>query len=307
MHGYIINGIFPRDEDLIRATREFDRGRCTAEHVYLLQEKERKLLFSLQKDAAFISDGLLNWQDLLRPFSEILTGAWVDGLVRFFETNTFYRRFYFEGNVKILEGELTHWRRQYFFDEGNEGKIMRVLPSPSLFVRFSEGISIEKAAGVLAEITKFLSDETCGAIVFEEPFLTDEPLEHEKALKKFYEDIRDIQCKIILHTYFGNIAERLNFYLSLPIDALGIDFYRTPIEALDGIRFPEHMALLAGVVNTENTLIEKPDDIHRFVERVGNMILPAGIIISGNADFQFLPYEVALKKVEVLKSVESVK
>lgn len=92
-----------------------------------------------------------------------------------------------------------------------------------------------------------------------------------------------------MHTYFGNIAERLNFYLSLPIDALGIDFYRTPIEALDGIRFPEHMALLAGVVNTENTLIEKPDDIRRFIERVGNMILPAGIIISGNADFQFYP------------------
>ena len=307
MHGYIINGIFPRDEDLIKATREFDRGRCTAEHVYSLQERERKLLFSLQKDAAFISDGLLNWQDLLRPFSEILTGARVDGLVRFFETNTFYRRLYFEGNVKILEGELTHWRKQHFFDEGNEGKMMRVLPSPSLFVRFSEGISLEKAAGVLAEITKFLSDETCGAIVFEEPFLTDEPLEHEKALKKFYEGIRDIQCKIILHTYFGNIAERLNFYLSLPIDALGIDFYRTPVEALDGIRFPEHMALLAGVVNTENTLIEKPDDIRRFIERVGNMILPAGIIVSGNADFQFLPYEVALKKVEVLKSVESVK
>ena len=40
----------------------------------------------------YLSDGLLNWQDIFRPFDEAARGLEPGPLTRFLNTNTFYRR-----------------------------------------------------------------------------------------------------------------------------------------------------------------------------------------------------------------------
>ncbi|MEE9592860.1 MAG: hypothetical protein V3W28_04685, partial [Thermoplasmata archaeon] len=89
-----LNGIFPRSEALVAATRGLDRGRVTeAEAQETLEGDVRDLVrLQLQAGLDYVSDGLLNWQDLFRPFTEAWEGLELGGLTRWFDNNSFYRQ-----------------------------------------------------------------------------------------------------------------------------------------------------------------------------------------------------------------------
>ena len=100
-------GIYPRSEELIEATRK-----KTSDLSSLLQ-KETEDYISAQKNAelGFVSDPLLNWDDIFRPFSN-LDSVTPEALNRIYEMNTFYRVLSFADNAlektdeKIIESNL---------------------------------------------------------------------------------------------------------------------------------------------------------------------------------------------------------
>ena len=79
-------GIYPRSEELIEATRK------NTENLDALFQTETEEYISVQKNAnlGFISDPLLKWDDIFRPFSN-LTSVNLSSLNRIYEMNTFYR------------------------------------------------------------------------------------------------------------------------------------------------------------------------------------------------------------------------
>ena len=79
-------GIYPRSEELIEATRK------NTENLASLFKTETEEYISAQKNAdlGFISDPLLKWDDIYRPFSN-LTSVNMSSLNRIYEMNTFYR------------------------------------------------------------------------------------------------------------------------------------------------------------------------------------------------------------------------
>src|SRR5215217_6968285 len=86
-------GIYARSEELVQATRDLDRGRTTEEAVEEQQEADLRTFLETQREAGldYFSDGLLNWQDIFRPFDEAAGGLEPGPLTRFLNTNTFYR------------------------------------------------------------------------------------------------------------------------------------------------------------------------------------------------------------------------
>jgi len=60
-------GIYPRSEELIEATRK------NTENLDSLFQKETEEYISAQKNAGlgFVSDPLLKWDDIFRPFSNL--------------------------------------------------------------------------------------------------------------------------------------------------------------------------------------------------------------------------------------------
>src|SRR5919202_2132089 len=88
-----IPGIYARSEELVQATRDLDRGRTTEDAVEEQQNKDLHVFLDAQREAGldYLSDGLLNWQDIFRPFAETAEGLKPGPLTRFLNTNTFYR------------------------------------------------------------------------------------------------------------------------------------------------------------------------------------------------------------------------
>jgi 5-methyltetrahydropteroyltriglutamate--homocysteine methyltransferase len=291
-----LNGKYPRSEKLIKATRDYERNRIKYEELLSAYEEDYKSLKELQKGFKIISDGLLNWQDLLRPFSE-LTKSEVNGLKRYFETNTFYRVLKFN-DFEIKNAES--WIKNYF-KFGN----LAILPSLGIFKYFSENYSSDKISDMLKTILKLLEEKGYNYFYFQEPslsFYKDYDLISE--LRKFFEMIRkEIKGKIILNTYFSDVSEFLKEILKFEIDGIGIDFTFNDIEIIAKNFNRKDIGILAGILDNTNSIIETYEDVKIVLDKILNELKPTFIIISGSCDFELLPREIANKKAQFLKEL----
>jgi 5-methyltetrahydropteroyltriglutamate--homocysteine methyltransferase len=92
--GCYLTGILPRPEGLIESTRAYERGRISKKELEKAFKNATKEVITAQISAglSYVTDGMLRWQDLLRPFTENLRGIHVGSLARWFNNNTFYRK-----------------------------------------------------------------------------------------------------------------------------------------------------------------------------------------------------------------------
>lgn len=301
---YILNGIFPHSENLIKVTRDFERRRASYDNVLKALQDEREALFRLQGDTEFYTDGLLNWHDLLRPFETILSDCQSGTLVRYFQTNSFYRMLHFGNAPKVIENKLDDFFATFFSFDNVKKSRLYVLPSPCLFFRYSDNISQSRVNEILTDVVEYIDYKMPGTFIFAEPFLSDEPVQNPGTIATFFDMIRKkTKSHVFIHTYFGNIVPRLKFYSSLPVDGIGVDFYRTPFNILAETGWDREKALIAEIVDTENSLIEDEKNTAIFIEKIRLKLNPADVYVSGNADFYFLPYDVAIKKINVLKNI----
>ncbi|MEO0145161.1 MAG: hypothetical protein ABIL89_04755 [candidate division WOR-3 bacterium] len=291
-----LNGKYPRGEKLIQATRDFERNRISQDELLRIYEQDYEEVKKLQADFKIISDGLLNWQDLIRPFSEILN-AQVNGLKRYFETNTFYRILLFQDfEIKNLEEFYKN-----YFKFGN----LAILPSLGIFKYFSENYNEDAIIDVLKTITIFLKEKGYNYFYFQEPslgFYRD--FELLKGLKKLFKTIKKelINEKIILNTYFSDISEFLGEISKMEIDGIGIDFTFNDIESVIKNLKNKEIGILAGIVDNTNSIIESYEDVKFVINKLLD-IKPKFLILTGSCDFEFLPREVANLKIEFLKSL----
>ncbi len=291
-----INGKYPRSEKLISATRDFDRNRISSKELLKIYEDDYKALREFQSDFKIVSDGLLNWQDLIRPFSELLS-ATVNGLKRYFETNTFYRTLKFK-NYEIKDVEKFY---ENYFKFGN----LAILPSLGLFKYFSENYNFHNLTQVFRFLVKFLSNKGYSYFYFQEPslgFYKDYELLNE--LEKFFKSIRsETNAKIILNTYFSDISEFLDKISHFDIDGIGIDFTFNSIEDVVKSLKSKDIGIVAGIVDTTNSLIEHYEDVRTIIHKLLNDLNLKFLILTGSSDFEFLPREVADRKVNFLKDL----
>lgn len=292
-----LNGIYPRSEKLVRATRDYDRNRINYEELLRIYNEDYEELKNLQSGLHIISDGLLMWQDLLRPFS-VLCDCEVNGLKRYFETNTFYRVIKFNDyEIKNIDKFLE------FFKFGN----LAILPSLGIFKYFSEGYSLEKIVNIYKVVLRSLNEKGYIYFYFQEPslgFYMDFELLDE--LKLFFEKIRnEVSGKIILNTYFSDISEFISKIVDFEIDGIGIDFTFNDIETITRYWKNKDLGLVAGIVDTSNSYIEGYENIKKLIDKIMNDLKPKFLILTGSSDFYFLPRDIANKKLDFLKHLKS--
>jgi methionine synthase II (cobalamin-independent) len=76
------------------------------------------------------------------------------------------------------------------------------------------------------------------------------------------------------------------------VDALGIDFYSTPADALPG-EFGKH--LLAGVLDARNSLLEDPREIAAFAAQLEQRVERVALVPNG--DLQYVSEPIAREKI----------
>jgi 5-methyltetrahydropteroyltriglutamate--homocysteine methyltransferase len=281
-----VPGIYARSEALVQATRDFDRGRTTAEAVEQQAQGDLRALVAVQEEAGLtlFSDGMLRWQDLFRPLAERSDGLEARPLARFLDTNTFYRAILVEGEPSLREPVPP--------PALPPGGWLVTLPSPLALRHATGGVASASAlaANVIAPQIESYAEAGCALVVFSDPFLA-----RAGRVKELGAALRELpaQLPFVLQLPFSDAGPLLADLADLPVQAIGVDFYATSLDSLPP-DYPKE--IVAGVVDARSSAIERPDDIATFLAAVLQR-KPAGLSLSPNGDLQFVPEAIAREKI----------
>ncbi|MGA8163494.1 MAG: hypothetical protein WB791_00525 [Waddliaceae bacterium] len=303
----ILYGQYPRSEALVQATRDFDRQRISHDRLEEIRRKDREQLLNLQKGFSYLSPGLFHWDDLLRPFTQIVDNMRQGALTRFFETNTFWRLLELEGPFVRKHEALSDWIRQAFVpDHVFEGSLIFTLPFLFLFRDFSHGCSLEDIQNLLLDLTACIDRHFHGLIVFFEPTIGWRTIsqEEKEAARTLIETIKERVTipLVIAQCFFPIPHQELQFLYDLPVDGIGIDFYHNTIHDTLA-RFPQEKRLLAGILDTNSPLIEEKKKILDFLNSAQHYVAKEQIDLTLAGPAELLPRKAMDKKVNNLKEI----
>ena len=287
-------GIYARSEELVQATRDLDRGRTTEEAVATQRDADLRAFLDAQREAGldYFSDGLLNWQDIFRPFDTAAEGLHPGPLTRFLNTNTFYRA----PAVEMQRPRLVEPLAEPFFRIGDlpRERWVATLPSPHSLVEWATG-EIEPQAvteEILGPQISWLAGNGCAYVVLQETALVN-GRSNLYGLSEALEALAS-PLPLALQLPFGDAGNLLGELLELPIDAIGVDFYATDVRALP---HPFPKTLLAGIVDARNSLLEEPEELAEFGRSLLSEMEGQELHLVPNGDLQFVPEKIAREKV----------
>ena len=294
-------GIYPRSEELIEATRK------NTENLPSLFQKETEEYITAQTNAnlSFVSDPLLKWDDIYRPFSN-LESVNLSSLNRIYEMNTFYRILSFDGSNFINGGNTV----QSNLDSSLPKNKTVAVPEPFTFAdrhiskefKTKEDFTINIAKMLRAEIDSLVADG------FDIIQLLAPSIAYNKEVDfglisdglKILTD--GLEAKTILHTYFGDASSKIESLLGLPVSGLGFDITTTPVSSIEKHSFADKI-LTVGIINSFNTAIEKPQECIQKVDEINAKTKPKESYVSNNFDLEYIPKEFAMNKISALGEI----
>ena len=296
------HGIYPRSEQVVAATRGIDRGRVGADAVERAFADDLVAFVRVQKEAGldYFSDGLLKWQDIFRPLAQAL-GVKPHILVRWFDTNTFFREPELSGRLAAAtnsDGVVA--------DASVPRPRVTTLPSPYMFSRAAH-TDQDRNALMLALAEQVLRPAIDAAVAagaelihLEDPWLGYVGITREDwaplrdAMTILH---RDLKAKLAFHVYFGDAAPHLDQLQQLPVDAIGVDLVQTDVKALGS---GWNKGLIAGVINGRSSILESPTALVELARHLADTVAPRNLYLSSNCELGYLPTVVAEQKVQRL-------
>jgi len=296
-----IFGIYPRSEELIEATRK------NTENLDSLSQSETEGYISAQKNAnlGFVSDPLLKWDDIFRPFSN-LSEVTPTALNRIYEMNTFYRVLSFDGSAFTGGGNTVKSN----LDSSLPKNKTVAIPEPFTFAELHTSNEFKRKEDFVINLAKMLRVEIDSLVEsgFEVIQLLAPSIAYNEEINfGLVSDALNIitdglKAKTILHTYFGDVSTKIESLLDLPVSGLGFDITTTPASSIEKHSFSDKI-LTVGIINSFNTAIEKPQECIKQVDEINAQTKPKESYVSNNFDLEYVPKEFAMSKISVLGEV----
>jgi len=312
-----VTGASPRSNELIKKTRAYERGKISKKELEESFEKATETVIKAQISAGldYVADGMLRWQDMLRPFTENLKGITVGSLRRWFNNNTFYRKPIIKDYVKREKDVVINMTHLEKLPKNLPWKA--ILPAPYTFVSLSENQYYRDKAEFIFKFAEVINEEIKGLAEagFSYIQLSDPALVYEQSKPKSMKDksalvndaleiaVKGTTTETCLQTFFGDFSKILPEALDFPVDHLGIDLYETDFEKLKEYSFEKGVAL--GLVDSRSSLVEEPDELVTVAKEIIKSIYQSNmgeVFICPNCDLDFLPWEKAEEKMKVLSS-----
>ncbi len=151
---------------------------------------------------------------------------------------------------------------------------------------------IDSLVEAYRQVFKKLSDQGAEWIQLDEPELVkDVTGEKYDLFKKVYKELLkdDVDLKILIQTYFGDVRDVYADLIDLPVQAIGLDFHegRKTAELVKS-GFPDEKILYAGVVNGKNIWRNHYEDTIDLLKS-----LPAkNIVISTSCSLLHVPFTI---------------
>ena len=302
--GCYIGGIYPRSERLIEATRR------NPPNLAEICRRDKKRVIDLQVKAGltYISDPLLDWDDMLRPYLA-LKGVEQGALNRIFEQNTFYRMPLVVERVEWVEPITLKHLSVDLLPKSRDWKVD--LPDPYTFAQLSDNRYYKDHRDLVLDLAKALAKEAetlqqhFKLIQINAPSICS--IRSREELDSAYEALKTVtkglSAKTYLHLYFGDPTPILNDLLDFPVDGLGLDLVNTEIPK--GLRFGK-MGLAAGCVDAGNTRMEKPKKVAEELKSVVDAVEPREVYVCPNYDLEYVPRAYANRKVRRLSKIAKI-
>jgi 5-methyltetrahydropteroyltriglutamate--homocysteine methyltransferase len=303
-------GEHPDEQKLRRAIAGLEDGKLTKDELSTIENQVVDDLISIQKNAGIdlISDGLVRWYDPASHLARNLKGFEINGLLRFFDTNTYYRQPVVLGNIFNGNGRLSE--EIAYLSRRADKPVKGILLGPLSMAAMSLNRSTMKftelclALGDLIGLeSSKLTENGAEFVQIEEPWLVRNPEYFDLFREAFEELVKSKgKAKIILAFYFGDVGKIYGRLEELSADIFGIDFTYSPgllkrIE-LEGSSKP----LAFGVLDGRNTKLELASNIARSLENVvGKM--PGECHITTSCGLEYLPKAYATKKLQLTVEV----
>jgi len=294
-------GIYPRSEELIEATRK------NTENLGSLFQKETEEYITAQTNAnlGFVSDPLLKWDDIFRPFSN-LSEVTPTALNRIYEMNTFYRVLSFDGFAFTDGGNTVKSN----LDSSLPKNKTVAIPEPFTFAELHTSNEFKRKEDFVINLAKMLRAEMDSLVGsgFEIIQLLAPSIAYNKEVDfglvsdglKILTD--GLEAKTVLHTYFGDVSKKIESLLDLPVSGLGFDITTTPVSSIEKHSF-SNKSLTIGIINSFNTAIEKPEECIKQVDEINAKTKPKESYVSNNFDLEYVPKEFAMNKISVLGEI----
>ena len=302
----------PRPARLRQAIARLDRGEITPEELAQVQDEVTIEVIREQLEAGLdlIADGQVRWDDDQTYVARGLEGFEIGGLVRYFDTNTYYRQPTVSGPVGWRKPILV---RDYEFAAAHSTKpVKALLTGPYTLAALSTDSHYGDRRRLVLDLAQALRQEALALAAAGAPFIQmNEPaIVHNKDDAPLLGDaitamLDGVQTRTALHTWFADAAGVLPLLNDLPVDVIGLDFVWGPAnwDALKAGPFTKDLGF--GVIDARNTRLETADEIAGQIRRVGQLVPPERLYVNPSCGLEYLPREVAFEKLK--RMVEGVR
>ena len=301
-------GDAPEEQKLRRAIARFEEGKIDGEQ---LREVERETIRDVVREQlkagiSLVADGQVTWYDSQSHFARRLAGFEIDGLVRYFDTNTYYRQPVRTGPARWNEPiVLDDWRTAQGAGEATPAKAIMTGPYTLASLAKLGGarvcdVALELATALSREVSALAS---AGAKVVQ----VDEP-----ALVRRPEDIAIVaettarlsaakgSAALHLFTSFGDVASVWDDLTELPVDNLGVDLVQGEATLKAIRRLGSPVPLTLGLVDARNTRREDPRAVAKTVVGLRDRIPLADSYLAPSNGLEFLPRANAREKLAIV-------
>lgn len=313
--GYPRIGDTPELQKLRRTITALDRQQATPEDLRAAEDELTRAALNEQAEAGLdlLTDGQIRWYDPISHLAGKLNGVEVGGLLRFFDTNCYFRQ-------PVVKGELSRRNglavSDYQFAQSVSSKPVKpVLTGPYTLARHS--IAEHAPYKQLGALTQAYAEVLAGEIealaaAGAEVIQLDEP-----AILKYRADFPLLQrtlmmlgkhkgkARLALSLYFGDALPLYERLQSLPVDILGLDFTYNPHLVDRVIAMGAEKPLALGLIDGRNTRLEKPDEVAHQVDRILLRVKYGVCYLNPSCGLEYLPRDRARAKLKLLAQVRA--
>ncbi|HSC78549.1 MAG TPA: hypothetical protein VLB32_08295 [Candidatus Acidoferrales bacterium] len=302
-------------QQLRRTIAAWERQEASTDALRAAEDALVKAALDEQVEAGLdlVTDGQIRWYDPISHLAGKLAGVEINGLLRLFDTNFYFRQPVIRGALRRQDGMILS---EYEFARAHSPKPVKpVLTGPCTLARSSilangaykgaEGL-LDAYAQALATEVEALARAGAEVIQIDEPAVVKYPAELpllERALTALA--ARKGSAKLALHLSFGDPQPLYDRLQRLPMDILSLDFTYSG-------KFADHVAdagsakpLGLGLLDARNTRLEDAAAVAKQAERILSRVKADSCFLLPSCGLEYLPRDRARSKLKLLAQVRA--
>jgi 5-methyltetrahydropteroyltriglutamate--homocysteine methyltransferase len=301
----------PEQQRHRQAYAQHERGEISDEEFERVQDEVTRGVIEEQVRAGLdvVTDGQVRWYDPISHFARKLEGCEINGLLRFFDTNFYFRQPIIKSKLVRRESIL---KREFTFARGISKSVKPVVTGPYTLAKLSINLRgdgfqplVDEFASVISQEVQELAEAGAELIQIDEPAILKNPADFqvfEKTVQKVVAE--KSKARVALYTYFGDVVPIYQKLLKLPVDVLGLDFTYSP-KLPDAIaRFGCEKELGVGLIDGRNTKLEGENEVINILKLILPAVKSECVYLNPSCGLgNYLPRVIAFKKLQNMVSI----